>query len=98
LNYGPYRCVHRAGLVLRLLSAVLLLTIHLGAVGALVVVGGLSLWEAGILAAILSPTDAGSSHICNKPMIVDGKTSPGVRVEHRTQEAKGVRAWSRFAA
>jgi hypothetical protein len=74
----------------------MLLTILLGAVGALVVVGGLSLWEAGILAAILSPTDAGLSHICNKPMIVDGKTSPGVRIEHRTQEAKRVRAWSRL--
>jgi hypothetical protein len=71
----------------------MMLTILLGAVGALVVVG--SLWEAGILVAILSPTDAGS-HICNKPMIMDGKTSPGVRVEHRTQEAKRVRTWPRL--
>ena len=41
----------------------MLLTILLGALGALVVVGGLSLWEAGILAAILAPTDAGLGHV-----------------------------------
>jgi NhaP-type Na+/H+ or K+/H+ antiporter len=50
-------------LVLRLLSAGMLLTILLGAIGALVVVGGLSLWEAGILAAILAPTDAGLGQV-----------------------------------
>jgi NhaP-type Na+/H+ or K+/H+ antiporter len=41
----------------------MLLTILLGAIGALVVVGGLSLWEAGILAAILAPTDAGLGYM-----------------------------------
>jgi len=57
-------------LVLRLLSAGMLLTILLGAVGAVVVVGGLSLWEAGILAAILSPTDAGLGRvIVNSPRL-----------------------------
>lgn len=43
----------------RLLSTGMLLTIALGLVVALVVFDGLSLWEAGILAAILAPTDAG---------------------------------------
>jgi NhaP-type Na+/H+ or K+/H+ antiporter len=50
-------------LLARLLSAGMLLTIMLGAIGALVVVGDLSLWEAGILAAILAPTDAGLGHL-----------------------------------
>jgi NhaP-type Na+/H+ or K+/H+ antiporter len=47
----------------RLLSTGMLLTILLGAMGALVVLGGLSLWEAGILAAILAPTDAGLGQV-----------------------------------
>jgi NhaP-type Na+/H+ or K+/H+ antiporter len=46
-------------LPVRLLSAGMLLTILLGTVFALVVIDGLSVWEAGILAAILAPTDAG---------------------------------------
>jgi NhaP-type Na+/H+ or K+/H+ antiporter len=50
-------------LPVRLLSTGMLLTILFGALGALVVVGGLSLWEAGILAAILAPTDAGLGHV-----------------------------------
>jgi sodium/hydrogen antiporter len=47
----------------RLLSTGMLLTILLGAMSALVVLGGLSLWEAGILAAILAPTDAGLGQV-----------------------------------
>jgi sodium/hydrogen antiporter len=47
----------------RLLSAGMLLTILLGAVAALAVLGGASLWEAGILAAILAPTDAGLGQV-----------------------------------
>jgi NhaP-type Na+/H+ or K+/H+ antiporter len=57
-------------LVVRLLSTGMLLTILLGAIGAFVVVGGLSLWEAGILAAILAPTDAGLGQvIVNSPRV-----------------------------
>jgi NhaP-type Na+/H+ or K+/H+ antiporter len=48
-----------SGLPARLLGIGMLPTILLGAVAALVVLGDLSLWEAGILAAILAPTDAG---------------------------------------
>ena len=47
----------------RLLSTGMLLTILLGAMGALVVLRGCSLWEAGILAAILAPTDAGLGQV-----------------------------------
>lgn len=50
-------------LPLRLLSIGMLLTILLGAIGAAVVLPGLSLWEACILAAILAPTDAGLGEV-----------------------------------
>lgn len=43
----------------RLLSVGMLLTIGLGMAAAMLVFGQLSIWEAGILAAILAPTDAG---------------------------------------
>lgn len=57
-------------LPVRLLSIGMLLTILLGMIFALVVVGGLSLWEAGILAAILAPTDAGLGQvIVNSPRV-----------------------------
>src|SRR5664279_3774487 len=47
----------------RLLSTGLLLTILLGGIVARLVFPGLSIWEAGILAAILAPTDAGLGQI-----------------------------------
>ncbi len=47
----------------RLLSIGLLLTIFLGAVAAHLVFPQLSFWEAGILGAILAPTDAGLGQI-----------------------------------
>jgi NhaP-type Na+/H+ or K+/H+ antiporter len=50
-------------LPLRLLSIGMLLTIVLGALAALLVFPRLSLWEAGILAAILAPTDAGLGQV-----------------------------------
>jgi len=58
-------------LPIRLLSTGMLLTILLGAVGALFVIRGLSLWEACILAAILAPTDAGLGQL-----IVNSKQVP----------------------
>jgi NhaP-type Na+/H+ or K+/H+ antiporter len=57
-------------LPVRLLSAGMLLTILLGAIFALVVFDGLSLWEAGILAAILAPTDAGLGQVIVKSLRV----------------------------
>ena len=54
----------------RLLSTGLLLTILLGAVAAHLVFPQLSFWEAGILAAILAPTDAGLGQIIvNSPRV-----------------------------
>jgi len=54
----------------RLLSAGMLLTIFLGAVAARLVFPHLSIWEAGILSAILAPTDAGLGKIIvNSPRV-----------------------------
>ncbi len=54
----------------RLLSAGMLLTILLGALVAKLVFPGLSIWEAGILSAILAPTDAGLGQIIvNSPLV-----------------------------
>jgi len=66
----------------RLLSIGMLSTIFLGALCALVLFRQLSIWEAGILAAILAPTDAGLGQI-----IV---TSP--RVPLKIREALNVEA------
>ncbi|EXI86260.1 MAG: potassium/proton antiporter [Candidatus Accumulibacter regalis] len=57
-------------LPVRLLSAGMLLTILLGAVAAMACFTDLSWWEAGILAAILAPTDAGLGQvIVNSPQV-----------------------------
>jgi sodium/hydrogen antiporter len=54
----------------RLLSVGMLLTILLGAIAAKLVFPNLSIWEAGILAAILAPTDAGLGQIIvNSPKV-----------------------------
>ena len=53
----------RERLPLRLLSIGMLLTILLGAVAAHLIFPQLSLWETGILAAILAPTDAGLGQV-----------------------------------
>ncbi|MHB8110875.1 MAG: cation:proton antiporter [Syntrophorhabdaceae bacterium] len=47
----------------RLLSLGMLLTILFGALAALLIFPGLSIWEAGVLAAILAPTDAGLGQV-----------------------------------
>jgi len=47
----------------RLLSIGMLFTILLGAVAAHIVFPGLSIWEAGILGAVLAPTDAGLGQV-----------------------------------
>ena len=54
----------------RLLSVGMLLTILLGALAAKLVFPQLSCWEAGILSAILAPTDAGLGQvIVNSPLV-----------------------------
>ena len=61
---------HIRNLPARLLSTGMLLTLLLGALGALVVFRQLTVWEAGILAAILAPTDAGLGQIIvNSPRV-----------------------------
>ena len=66
----------------RLLSTGMLLTILLGGIVARLVFPGLSIWEAGILAAILAPTDAGLGQVV--------VCSP--RVPTRVREALNVEA------
>jgi NhaP-type Na+/H+ or K+/H+ antiporter len=57
-------------LPVRLLSVGMLLTILLGGIAALIVFPKLSIWEAGVLAAILAPTDAGLGQIIvNSPRV-----------------------------
>jgi len=57
-------------LPVRLLSVGMLLTLLLGAVAARVVFPELTVWEAGILSAILAPTDAGLGQIIvNSPRV-----------------------------
>jgi sodium/hydrogen antiporter len=69
-------------LPVRLLSIGMLLTIALGAVVARLVFPRLSVWEAGILSAILAPTDAGLGQVVvNSP-----------RVPTRIREALNVEA------
>jgi sodium/hydrogen antiporter len=53
----------RERLPLRLLSIGMLLTILLGAIAGYLIFPQLSIWEAGILAAILAPTDAGLGQV-----------------------------------
>jgi NhaP-type Na+/H+ or K+/H+ antiporter len=54
----------------RLLTTGLLLTLLLGTLAAMVIFTQLSIWEAGILAAILAPTDAGLGQvIVNSPRV-----------------------------
>jgi NhaP-type Na+/H+ or K+/H+ antiporter len=60
---APRLLKQNRGLPVRLLSVGMLLTILLGAVSAMVILGGLSWWEAGIIAAILAPTDAGLGQV-----------------------------------
>jgi NhaP-type Na+/H+ or K+/H+ antiporter len=57
-------------LPIRLLTTGLLLTIEIGALCAVGVLSSLTWWEAGILAAILAPTDAGLGQlIVNSPQV-----------------------------
>jgi NhaP-type Na+/H+ or K+/H+ antiporter len=62
-HINPRTIKSKEHLPLRLLSIAMLLTILLGALAARLVFPGLSLWEAGILAAVLAPTDAGLGQV-----------------------------------
>jgi NhaP-type Na+/H+ or K+/H+ antiporter len=68
-------------LPVRLLSVGMLLTILFGGLVALVVFQKLSIWEAGILAAILAPTDAGLGQIIVNSPHVPMKIRQALNVE-----------------
>jgi sodium/hydrogen antiporter len=72
---------HIRNLPVRLLSVGMLLTILLGGLGAVVMFPKLSLWEAGILAAILAPTDAGLGQIIVSSPRVPMKIRQALNVE-----------------
>jgi len=65
----------------RLLSVGMLLTILLGAIAALVVFPHLSIWEAGILAAVLAPTDAGLGQVIVSSPRVPSRIRNALNVE-----------------
>jgi len=65
----------------RLLSTGMLLTLLLGGLGALIIFRQLSIWEAGILAAILAPTDAGLGQIIVNSPRVPMKVRQALNVE-----------------
>jgi sodium/hydrogen antiporter len=68
-------------LPVRLLSVGMLLTIVLGLLAAVGIFPGLSIWEAGILAAILAPTDAGLGQIIVQSKKVPLKIRQSLNVE-----------------
>jgi sodium/hydrogen antiporter len=68
-------------LPIRLLSVGMLLTILLGAVAALAVFRQLSIYEAGILAAILAPTDAGLGLVIVSSPLVPLRIREALNVE-----------------
>jgi NhaP-type Na+/H+ or K+/H+ antiporter len=79
---GPNMLKGETNLPMRLLTTGMLLTIVLGVLGAMVIFRTLTWWEAGIIAAILAPTDAGLGQvIVNSP-----------HVPHRIRQALNVEA------
>jgi sodium/hydrogen antiporter len=68
-------------LPIRLLSVGMLLTILLGGLAALVVFRGLTVWQAGILAAILAPTDAGLGQVIVASPQVPARIREALNVE-----------------
>ena len=68
-------------LPLRLLTVGMLLTIALGAAAAMVCFAGLTWWEAGIVAAILAPTDAGLGQVIVTSPSVPARIRQALNVE-----------------
>jgi sodium/hydrogen antiporter len=68
-------------LPVRLLTTGMLLTIVLGLLAALVVFPGFTIWEAGILAAILAPTDAGLGQVIVSSPRVPMRIRQAINVE-----------------
>jgi NhaP-type Na+/H+ or K+/H+ antiporter len=78
---APLLLKDRPNLPGRLLSVGMLLTIALGALCAMVVFGHLTWWEAGILAAILAPTDAGLGQVIVNSALVPQRIREALNVE-----------------
>ena len=74
-------CAASGNLPIRLLTTGLLLTIILGAVVARLMFRDLSLWEAGILATILAPTDAGLGQVIVSSPRVPTRVRQALNVE-----------------
>lgn len=72
---------HIKALPVRLLSIGMLLTILLGAAAAKLVFPQLSVWEAGILSAILAPTDAGLGQVIVNSPLVPSRVREALNVE-----------------
>ena len=68
-------------LPVRLLTTGMLLTILLGAIGAMLIFPGISWQEAGILAAILAPTDAGLGMVIVNSPYVPARIRQALNVE-----------------
>jgi len=75
------KLMSRERIPLRLLSIGMLLTILLGAIAAWMVFPRLTIWEAGILAAILAPTDAGLGQIIVRSPLVPPRIRQSLDVE-----------------
>jgi NhaP-type Na+/H+ or K+/H+ antiporter len=78
---APRMLAGEANLPIRLLSKGMLLTLLLGGLCAMVVFGNLRWWEAGILTAILAPTDAGLGQVIVKSPQVPQRIRQALNVE-----------------
>lgn len=78
---APRMLAGRRNLPVRLLGPGMLLTLLLGALCALVVLGDLKWWEAGILTAILAPTDAGLGQVIVNSTRVPARIRQALNVE-----------------
>jgi sodium/hydrogen antiporter len=78
---APRMLAGRGNLPVRLLGTGMLLTLLLGALCALVVLGDLRWWEAGILTAILAPTDAGLGQVIVNSTVVPARIRQALNVE-----------------
>ncbi len=85
-------------LPVRLLGLGMLPTILLGLVVALLVLDGISIWEAGILAAILAPTDAGLGAVIVNSERVPLRIRQGLNVEAGLNDGLSVPFLMLFAA
>ncbi|SAL06249.1 sodium/hydrogen exchanger [Caballeronia arationis] len=78
---APRMLKGHTNLPVRLLSTGMLLTIIVGALCAMIVLRTLTWWEAGILAAILAPTDAGLGQVIVNSKLVPQRIRQALNVE-----------------